>query len=140
MVSKTKNDKTPFFQTNLKARLADNFSLSDASENPQDPFNKAAAEESKNAINFSSNGRSRRILSCDSDELQSQANKTDISKKLKNQEHTVKSRENSVDDVSDNGAQPSRVETVKSVSNIGSEIREVQSAFKIFLMTTNSRY
>lgn len=84
MVSKTKNDKTPFFQTNLKARLADNFALSDASENPQDPFDKsAAAEESKSAANFSISGRGQSIKSCDSDEHQSNAVMTDIGKNNK---------------------------------------------------------
>ena len=59
MVSRTKNGNTPFFQTNLKARLGENFALSDASENPQDAFDKSAgAEESKSAAFDHHRGRS----------------------------------------------------------------------------------
>ena len=106
-------------------------------ENPQEAIEQAAAaEESKNGAYLSEKSRSRTFKSSDSEDDGAAAFMED--KKDKGREHVVRSRENSVnDDGSDNAR--SRIETAKSVSNMGSESFSV-SAYKVFLMTTNSRY
>lgn len=70
MVSRPKTESSPFFKTNLKQRLVQNFTVGAVDpENPQEAIEQAAAaEESKNGAYLSEKSRSRTFKSSDSED------------------------------------------------------------------------